>query len=132
LAAARLVVEAAIEPGALTHGSLQGRRRCHDLQRGDDDRDVREFREFGRVTGSEECARAAAAASTEHDHRSRFIARGGRQPPHNITDLAARLSTSIWHFVVQNRGRRALSGYGNSRQAVEHMHRNESSAELSG
>jgi len=102
------------------------------LQRGNDDWDVRKFRELGGITGSEECARAAATAGTEHDHRSRFIAGDGRQPLHDITDFAACLSTSIWNFVVQNRGGRTLRGRRNSRQAVEYVHRHESSAELSG
>jgi hypothetical protein len=102
------------------------------LQRDDEDRDAREFCEFDCVTGSEECARPAAAASAEHDHRSRLIARDGCQALPDITDLAACLSTSIWNFVVQNRGRRTLRGRRNSRQAVEYVHRHESSAELSG
>jgi hypothetical protein len=102
------------------------------LQRGNDDWDVREFRELGGITGSEECARAAATAGTEHDHRSRFIAGDGRQPLHDITDLATRLCTSIRNFFVQNRGRGTLGGPRDSRQAVKHMDRHESSAELSG
>jgi hypothetical protein len=102
------------------------------LKRRDDDWDVCEFRKLGSAAGSEECPRAAAAASADNDHRSRFIARDRRQSFRDVTDLAARLCAGVGDFVVQNCGRYTLRRLRDGRQAVEHMHRYESRAELSG
>jgi hypothetical protein len=79
---------------------------------------------------SSKCSRTTTTAGTENDHRGPLIACDSRKPLRNIADLTARLGHSVWSLVIQNRGGDPLRRLGTGRQAVEHVHSDQSSAEL--